>query len=263
MDDDERPSDAIEGWWVVEEARRVGRAPRSITRHGERLVLWRDAAGTLHAHHAQCPHRGVDLGEGRVVRGELECPYHGFRFDGTGRCTAIPCEGAAKKAPERMRLRRYEVREERGLVWLWHGARRDPLPPLPWPDAMPPDDRGSCTRTMLWKVPLPRVMEAMLDLHHFPFAHRRLAYGVGARLDPWTVRTEDGMVRAEGWLRRDEDPPGTGWRFAIDARPPALLYLSFLAWFGGLVACTPVDDESTYIVARFIVRVPVIGRLLA
>ena len=112
-------------------------------------------------------------------------------------------------------------------------------------------------------MPLPRVMEAMLDLHHFPFAHRRLAYGVGARLDPWAVRVDDGVLRGEGRLRHDGAAPESGWPFALEARPPGLVYLSFLPWFGGLVACTPIDAQRTYILARFFVRVPVIGSLLA
>ena len=36
----------IEGWWVIAESREVGRAPRSVTRMGERIVLWRDARPT-------------------------------------------------------------------------------------------------------------------------------------------------------------------------------------------------------------------------
>ncbi|UJR85346.1 Rieske 2Fe-2S domain-containing protein [Sandaracinus amylolyticus] len=251
--------DEIEGWWVIAESREVQRAPRSVTRMGERIVLWRDDRGVLHAHDARCPHRGVDLGEGRVVRGELECAYHGLRFDASGRCVAMPCEGAEARVPPRMQIARRIVREARGLVWMWRGSVRDA--PLPWPDVMPAHDRRAWTRTMIWDVPLSRVMEAMLDVHHFPFAHRRFSSGVGPRLDPWRVREEDGVVRAEGTMR--EEKARRGWNVALEARLPAIVFLSFTPWLGGFVACTPIDATHTWIVVRFFVDVPVIGALLA
>ncbi len=45
-------------------------------------------AGQLYAVSGTCPHREGPLGEGRLVRDELACPWHGFRFDPrTGRAT--------------------------------------------------------------------------------------------------------------------------------------------------------------------------------
>ena len=37
-----------------------------------------------------CPHRGSPLSAGCVVDGTVRCAYHGFRFDGQGRCVLIP-----------------------------------------------------------------------------------------------------------------------------------------------------------------------------
>ncbi len=43
--------------------------------------------GALVAHAAVCPHRLGPLGAGRVERGIIECPWHGYRFDlRTRRC---------------------------------------------------------------------------------------------------------------------------------------------------------------------------------
>ena len=41
---------------------------------------------------AYCPHLGANLGVGGHVRGNcIECPFHGWRFDGeTGQCVSIP-----------------------------------------------------------------------------------------------------------------------------------------------------------------------------
>ena len=31
-----------------------------------------------------------ELSTGKVASGEIECPYHGWRYNGEGRCTAVP-----------------------------------------------------------------------------------------------------------------------------------------------------------------------------
>lgn len=55
-----------------------------------------------------CSHEGGPLSEGSVEDGEVECPWHGARFEiATGRATAAP-------APEGVRS--YEVRERDGRI---------------------------------------------------------------------------------------------------------------------------------------------------
>ena len=95
----------VEGaWYIIADAACVGKRPVSVERFGTRLVLFRDERGALVAARARCPHRGADLGLGRVVDGAIECPYHGWRFDGHGACRAIPSligepGGKARAAP--------------------------------------------------------------------------------------------------------------------------------------------------------------------
>ena len=41
-----------------------------------------------------CPHRLVPLSEGRITAtGQLQCGYHGWNFNSSGKCTAIPQGG--------------------------------------------------------------------------------------------------------------------------------------------------------------------------
>ena len=86
-------------WYPVLEASQLGRKPVGVTRLGRRLVLWRDAAGSAVALPSRCPHRGAALKQGRVVDGELTCPWHGFRFAPDGACTRMPCEGTEATPP--------------------------------------------------------------------------------------------------------------------------------------------------------------------
>src|SRR5690606_15429111 len=122
-----------------------------------------------------CPHRGADLALGRVVGGELQCPYHGFRFRGDGRCSAIPCEGRGAKIPAKLHLETESVVEENGFIWLYCRESEDDNPPAtrPWIDGLPETHAGVASRDLEWDAPLSRVMEGMLDIHHSAFAHSR------------------------------------------------------------------------------------------
>jgi cholesterol 7-dehydrogenase len=40
---------------------------------------------------AFCPHNGANLAVGGIVKGNcLECPFHGWTFDGKGTCVSVP-----------------------------------------------------------------------------------------------------------------------------------------------------------------------------
>jgi phenylpropionate dioxygenase-like ring-hydroxylating dioxygenase large terminal subunit len=250
-------------WYPIAASREVGRRPRTLERLGRAIVLWRDAQGTLVAHDARCPHRGADLGLGRVVAGELECPYHGFRFAAHGACTAVPCEPQDAKIRRDLALRRHPTREHRGLVWLWHGTGAAEEVPLPWFDELPATDRHAWDYATVWPLPQLRVMEGMLDLHHAPFAHRRYLPGMGTLLDPYEVTVEGDTVRTHGTLRRPNQQPPRGFAAGMDARLPGLLRIRFGARMQGLVAVTPIDRDHTWIFARYYFELPVLGKLVA
>ena len=64
--------------------------PHKATLLGVNIVLWHDGEH-WHAANDVCPHRLAPMSEGRVEKdGTLLCSYHGWRFDGDGRCVAIP-----------------------------------------------------------------------------------------------------------------------------------------------------------------------------
>jgi len=258
-------SEIVRGhWYAALHARDLPRGrPRSIVRLGERVVLFRDESGAPRAALAACPHRGADLGLGRVVDGALECPYHGFRFDGAGACVAMPCEGKEAKVPPRLRLSTRPVREAHGFVWLFAGddalaARTE----IPWIAGAPDDGWDAAKAELTWGARLSRVMEAMLDIHHLPFAHRTIMPTSRKRLDPYEARVDDdGVIRTKGTLRRDDEPVNKGYVFHMDARFPAVLHLRLSQSVGGVVVCSPIDEETTWIGARFVARVPVLSRI--
>lgn len=77
---------------------------------GQPLILtkWQD---TIYAISAYCPHAAADLNNGEIYKGRVDCPEHGWRFDlKTGRTLFPPDEAC--------RLKRYEVKEENGMVFV-------------------------------------------------------------------------------------------------------------------------------------------------
>ena len=104
-------------WHPVALSHVVGSQPQAANLLGQPLVLWRDADNTAHAWADQCPHRGARLTLGRVHGGQLECPYHGWRFEAGGACTHVPAvpdfqPGARHAATT------FDAREAYGMLWV-------------------------------------------------------------------------------------------------------------------------------------------------
>ena len=58
--------------------------------------IWKDASNSWQAFLDVCPHRLIPLSEGRITDAkELQCAYHGWCFEASGKCTAIPQGGNA------------------------------------------------------------------------------------------------------------------------------------------------------------------------
>ena len=93
---------------------------------GGHQVLFRTENGDPHLMEAFCPHLGAHLGHGgRVEGGAIVCPFHGWRFDGAGRCVEVPY---ASRIPKRALggpcLHSYPMQERNRMVWAWHHPRR-------------------------------------------------------------------------------------------------------------------------------------------
>ena len=157
-------------WTPVMLARKVKQQPVPVTLAGERLVLFRGADGQVAALFDQCPHRGAALSLGNVRDGCLQCPFHGWRFDGHGAVTHVPLSPDAKR--ERLFASTVPVRQFGELLWVFTApVKQAPFEPEV-PDGLvnPAFTRNYIER--LWRCHWTRAMENMLDSPHLPFVHR-------------------------------------------------------------------------------------------
>lgn len=183
-------------WHPVAFAAAVADAPVAADLLGERLVLWRDGAGSVHAHSDLCIHRGTALSLGRVEGDELVCPYHAWRFDSSGRCTAIPQLADPTKVPAKARIARFGCVERLGLVWV---ALEDPRWDLPEvPELERPGWRLVEAGPYAWHADASRQLENFTDFGHFPWVHP------GLLGDPSRPVVPDHEVVTDGHVLRYE-----------------------------------------------------------
>jgi 5,5'-dehydrodivanillate O-demethylase len=102
---------------------------RKVRILGEDLVLFRDRSGNLGLIGPRCPHRAMHMEFGVPEEVGLRCPYHGWLFDGAGRCLEQPLAPPDSTFKDRVRTPAYQVQDMGGLVWAYLGP--DPVPLLP------------------------------------------------------------------------------------------------------------------------------------
>ncbi len=203
-------------WHPVGYAEGLAREPVSATLLGEPLALWRDADGAARAFRDVCAHRGTALSLGHIEGGEIVCAYHGWRYAGDGRCTAIPQLPDATRVPARARATAYQACERYGLIWVALEPPRWPLPEVPEIDD--PAWRVVRTGPFAWRCDASRQVENFTDFGHFAFVHRGL---LGDPARPVVAAHEvqaDGHVLRYDYARPDEPNTDALPVFAVEER---------------------------------------------
>ncbi len=210
-------------WFIACHGSALRARPLALTLQGAPLVLFRDAQGQPHALDDRCPHRNVPLSTGRVTpEGQIECRYHGWQFDGAGRCVEVP---GLVDGPADLRARCVASRptcELDGYVWVAGGPAVPSVEPLRFP---PLRQQGYTTVRREFRVaaPMHSAIENTLDVPHTAFLHS------GLFRSPRADKTLQVTVHREG--------PMAEARFSPEPRPAGLVGW-LLAPRGGLVEHT-------------------------
>lgn len=184
--------------------------PTAFTLLDQDLVLWFDrAAGSWRAFADVCPHRLVPLSDGRLNEaGELECPYHGWTFNGAGRCTAIPQAGEGSSIGARSHCRGFATATGQGLLFVFSGdpaeAEAQPLPLVPVIE-----EPGWLVQDTFRDLPMDALtlLENVLDVSHVPFTHHAT---VGRRENAGPVELELTSFGPEGFTGLWPEGPRRG-----------------------------------------------------
>jgi len=85
------------------------------------LVVGRDRSGRAFALQDACPHRGMPLSCGWFDGGEVECSYHGWKFDAhTGQCQLIPSLTSDQKLKiDRIYAGSFACEEHDDFIWVF------------------------------------------------------------------------------------------------------------------------------------------------
>ena len=116
------------GWFVVGFSAdlAVGEV-KPISYFGREQVMFRTESGQAQVLDAYCPHLGAHLGHGGKVSGEsIACPFHGWQFNGGGKCTAVPYAKnmPPKVAGDKQAIYAYPTVERNQMIWAWYHPER-------------------------------------------------------------------------------------------------------------------------------------------
>ena len=156
-------------WYAIMPMSHLACGPRPFTLLGERIVLWKKSDGSPSAVRDRCCHRTAQLSRGFVDGDFIVCGYHGWTYDGTGKCVRIP-QNEASSIPSGARVDAFHAQEKYGYAWV---ALEQPLQPIP---EFPEENSGKHRRIFQfyeeWKTSPVRMMENSFDNAHFSFVHK-------------------------------------------------------------------------------------------
>ncbi|BBY93372.1 hypothetical protein MGALJ_30410 [Mycobacterium gallinarum] len=258
------PSMAPTGWFQIAwSADIAGNAVVPLRYFGQDLVAFRQRDGSVSVLDAHCQHLGASLAHGGcVVEDGIQCPFHGWVWDGRGRNVRIPYE---KRPNKGRRLRSYPVAEVNDSIYIWHDvAGSAPRWDVPVGKLVLGEHVSSrnyyeftedCrTRFAGVKVHPQVIAENAVDPHHFRFVHRTpispgvlresrddviwsAKVGFGKRWVDGTDRPDDTMNTIEIWWS------GIGVSFNGEHTRDGVRVISICA--------TPVDDTTSDIFAGY------------
>jgi 5,5'-dehydrodivanillate O-demethylase oxygenase subunit len=145
---------------------------------GEELVAYRDRQGRYGLVGEHCPHRSASLAFGRVDEEGIRCPYHGWKFDRTGKCLEQPAEPEERAYKDKIKQIAYPVEMLGGLLFAYLGPEPKPLLPrwdvLAWENGKRWIEVHEVLRCN-WLQP----MENSVDPSHLYWLHGDTAHLVG------------------------------------------------------------------------------------
>ena len=139
---------------------------------GQPILVGRDSAGKAFAMQDICPHQAVPLSSGSFDGREIQCCFHGWKFNTSGVCTDIP----ALCSDQKMNLcgiktKSYPCQEVQGTVWVFIGDQTDDLPEVPRAPGLDGYSYDQTGCTLYLPNHIDYNVAALIDTAHVPYVH--------------------------------------------------------------------------------------------
>lgn len=247
-------------WYVVLDAKELKEnRPVGLVRFSEKLVFWRDNKNNINCIFDKCCHRGASLSIGKINNEHLECPFHGFQYDSSGRVKIIPANGKNKEIPINFKVNSYIAKEKYGYIWVWFGDKIDLIPEIPFFEELKFGfSYGSFSET--WRVHYTRAIENQLDVVHLPFVHKTtIGKGNKTVVNGPVVKWKDNLMTF--YVKNELDHGQTPQKpneienyeslFSLQLQMPNLWQNIISDKIRIVAAFAPIDEENTKIYLRF------------
>jgi phenylpropionate dioxygenase-like ring-hydroxylating dioxygenase large terminal subunit len=158
-------------WYPLFRMADLDAGPRGFTLLNEPVVVWKTADGSPAAFLDRCCHRTARLSKGYCDNGRLVCAYHGWAYDGGGRCVDIP-QQPGSRIPANAAVPAFRCKERYGYAWV---ALDDPIADIPEiPEAAEPGFRQIHQFCEVWQCTALRRMENAVDFAHQSYVHKAM-----------------------------------------------------------------------------------------
>lgn len=262
-------------WYGILDAKEVkNNKPIGVTRMGEKLVLWRSSDGTVNCIFDKCCHRGASLSEGAIIHDTVQCPFHGFAYNGSGSVVTIPANGKNTPVPERYKINAYAVREKYGFIWLWYGESTENLPEIPFFKELTQGFSYDGFNEN-WPVHYTRAAENQLDVVHLPFVHTNsIGRGCQTLVNGPVVTWEENRMtfyvynEPDDGVKKPLSPKEISnyeKLFSLQFQMPNLWQNRISDKVRIIAVFAPVDDTNTRIYLRFyqsFMRLPILKQII-
>lgn len=108
-------------WYIVALSKQLSN--RSVLSRSvlyEWLVIFRNEKGEPVALQDRCLHRNSQLSAGKLCNGKIQCPYHGWQYDGEGNVALVPAESPTPANCSKVSRQAisYSTKEQDGYIYV-------------------------------------------------------------------------------------------------------------------------------------------------
>ncbi|MBY0554685.1 aromatic ring-hydroxylating dioxygenase subunit alpha [bacterium] len=145
---------------------------------GDPVLFFRKSTGEVSAIRDICPHRGIPFKHGRLVHDMVECPYHGWKFDGGGVCREIPSLTETQKEKldcTKIKVKSYQVQERYGCIWAFIGDADFDQTKCPQPPVlgdMPLNAKPNMIQVETFDCHIDHAVIGLMDPAHGAYVHK-------------------------------------------------------------------------------------------